>query len=93
MEILLWWLTVLVILFLFFGGLASIIIAYIFYVIGKGSGTVLLVGFLVSGTLSYWVCRHAFKWVQLSLIDTASAVVIALITFVITVRLLRGCSL
>jgi uncharacterized membrane protein len=92
MEIL-WWLVALVILFIFFGGAGSFILAYIAYFINnlikKGSRLVLTLGLLLSGGVSYWSCRYAMEGVKLSFLDTTIAIVISLATFIVATRFLR----
>ncbi len=87
--IILWWLAALVILFIFFGGASSLILAYITHFIKKGSRLVLALGFLLSGGVSYWSCRHAMEGVKLSFLDTAIAIIISLATFIVATRFFR----
>jgi hypothetical protein len=93
MEIL-WWFTAIAILFVFFGGVTSIILAWLVYLgsakyfAKKDLWPILAVGFVASGGVSYWLCRYAMGNAELSPLDTAVAVTISLLTFTITVILL-----
>jgi len=94
MEIL-WWFTAIVILFVFFGGVTSVILAWLVYLgsakyfVKKNLWLVLAVGFVASGGVSYWLCRYSMGKAELSSLDTAAAIVISLATFVITTFILR----
>ena len=91
--IILWWLAALVILFIFFGGTTSAILAYIAYSVRKDSRLILVLGFLLSGGVSYWLCRYALGWVELSFLDAVIAIIISFATFIVATRLLRRRSL
>lgn len=99
MEILMgifWWLIALVILFVFFGGITSAILAWLTYLANvtyfakKSPRPILIVGFLASGGVSYWLCHCAMGRVELSFFDTAIAIIISSVTFIVTISLLYG---
>jgi hypothetical protein len=91
MEIISWWITAVVIIFIFFGGLTSFALALVIHFIsaiyfaGKGSKLIIAAGFLASGGISYWLCRYAMGKVELSFLDTVIAIIISLLTFTLTI--------
>ena len=84
-----WIFAALIITFLFFGGVSSIVIACIASSIKRNPRLALVLGFILSGGVSFWSCRYAIGWVKLSFLDTTIAEIVSLATYIIAIRLLR----